>query len=244
GDLHAQADGPQQVSGDPHVADLGGVGDRRRRVPQQRRHHVLGHRVLRPGHHHIAPQRTRRLDPPPRPHRRINRVHRGLDHRREATPGTALRSPRRPARNGLTGGAGVRRTPPVRATERMDYRASAPRSPGRMRWTSATSVTQSLPSPTLPVLAAAGMASRSQAIWSSSARNSTYTLGTKSTVYSAPRYTSVWPAWRPKPWTSVTVMPATPAALRASFTSSSLNGLMTAVISFTNPPISARPGRP
>src|SRR5215210_2128941 len=29
------------------------------------------------------------------------------------------------------------------------------------------------------------------------------TLGTKSMVYSTPRWTSVWPRWRPKPRTSV-----------------------------------------
>jgi len=38
----------------------------------------------------------------------------------------------------------------------------------------------------------------------SSASTSTRTLGTKSTVYSAPRYTSVWPRWRPNPRTSET----------------------------------------
>ena len=58
-------------------------------------------------------------------------------------------------------------------------------------------------------------------------------LGTRSTAYSLPRYTSVWPCWRPNPWTSLRVMPVTPAALRARSTSSSLNGLMMAVISFT-----------
>src|SRR5690606_5675864 len=45
-------------------------------------------------------------------------------------------------------------------------------------------------------------------------------------------YSSVWPFWRPKPLTSVTVMPCTPIADRPSRTSSSLNGLMIAVISF------------
>ena len=40
------------------------------------------------------------------------------------------------------------------------------------------------------------------------------------------------PAWRPNPCTSVTVMPCTPASFSASFTSSSLNGLMIAVMSF------------
>src|ERR1019366_6875157 len=43
---------------------------------------------------------------------------------------------------------------------------------------------------------------------------------------------SVWPFWRPKPLTSVTVTPCTPIALRASRTSSSLNGLTIAVTIF------------
>src|SRR6185436_16893201 len=57
-------------------------------------------------------------------------------------------------------------------------------------------------------------------------------LGTKSTTYSAPRWSSVWPRWRPKPLTSVTVMPETPMSDSAARTSSSLNGLMMAVTSF------------
>src|SRR6185437_14565519 len=56
--------------------------------------------------------------------------------------------------------------------------------------------------------------------------------GTKSTTYSAPRYNSVWPRWRPKPLTSVTVIPETPMSDSAARTSSSLNGLMIAVTSF------------
>ena len=62
----------------------------------------------------------------------------------------------------------------------------------------------------------------------SSTRISIRTFGTKSIVYSAPRYTSVCPRWRPKPCTSVTVRPCTPSSLSASFTSSTLNGLMIA----------------
>jgi hypothetical protein len=42
----------------------------------------------------------------------------------------------------------------------------------------------------------------------------------------------VWPFWRPKPFTSVTVRPVTPTLARASRTSSSLKGLMMAVICF------------
>src|SRR6202021_1253117 len=56
--------------------------------------------------------------------------------------------------------------------------------------------------------------------------------GTRSTWYSAPRYTSVCPRCLPYPLASVTVRPCTPNACKAAFTSSSLNGLMTAVISF------------
>jgi hypothetical protein len=46
------------------------------------------------------------------------------------------------------------------------------------------------------------------------------------------RYSSVCPFCRPKPFTSVTVMPCTPMAESASRTSSSLNGLMMAVTNF------------
>ena len=52
-------------------------------------------------------------------------------------------------------------------------------------------------------------------------------------LYSVPRYTSEWPPWRPKPRASLTVMPTTPASRSEAFTSSSLNGLMITVISFT-----------
>lgn len=51
-------------------------------------------------------------------------------------------------------------------------------------------------------------------------------------MYSAPRYSSVWPFWRPKPLTSVTVIPDTPTWDNASRTSSSLKGLMMAMMSF------------
>src|SRR5207253_7003946 len=67
---------------------------------------------------------------------------------------------------------------------------------------------------------------------SSSQRTSTRTFGTKSTWYSAPRYTSVCPRCLPYPLASVIVRPWTPNACNAALTSSSLNGLMTAVMSF------------
>ena len=46
----------------------------------------------------------------------------------------------------------------------------------------------------------------------------------------------VWPFCRPKPFTSVTVMPCTPTSASASRTSSSLNGLMTATTNFMDFP--------
>src|SRR5579871_2226428 len=67
---------------------------------------------------------------------------------------------------------------------------------------------------------------------------SSFTFGRKSTTYSAPRYSSVCPFWRPNPLTSVTVSPCTPTFASASRTSSSLNGLMMAVTSFMIPPLS------
>src|SRR5208337_1023364 len=72
-------------------------------------------------------------------------------------------------------------------------------------------------------------------IWSleSGTTTSTLILGTKSTSYSVPRYISVWPFWRPKPRTSVTVMPATPHSVRAALTSSSLKWRMIASTFFT-----------
>src|SRR6476661_6628263 len=75
---------------------------------------------------------------------------------------------------------------------------------------------------------------------SSDTAASIFTLGRKSTTYSAPRYSSVWPFWRPKPLTSVTVMPCTPIPERASRTSSSLNGLMMAVTSFMSAPCESK----
>ena len=51
----------------------------------------------------------------------------------------------------------------------------------------------------------------------------------------------MWPPWRPKPFTSSTVMPCTPIAFNASFTSSTLCGLMTAVTRLTISPPSSEP---
>src|SRR5437773_367517 len=86
--------------------------------------------------------------------------------------------------------------------------------------------------PAAGVAAIADEAAGSGAEAGASAAAAIFTLGRKSTTYSAPRYSSVWPFWRPKPFTSVTVTPCTPMALRASRTSSSLNGLTMAVTIF------------
>src|SRR5882672_8157401 len=101
-----------------------------------------------------------------------------------------------------------------------------------MRMTCFKSKTKIFPSPIFPVLADFSMASIAWSSISSLIAASTFTFGRKSTTYSAPRYSSVWPFCLPKPLTSVTVMPCTPIADRASRTSSSLNGLMIAVTSF------------
>src|SRR5690606_29389281 len=100
----------------------------------------------------------------------------------------------------------------------------------RMAWSSST--TNTLPSPTLPVPAERAIASSAASNIPSVTAVSIFSLGRKSTTYSAPRYNSVWPFCRPKPFTSVTVRPDTPTSPSASRTSSSLNGRMMAVISF------------
>src|SRR5262245_61337889 len=101
-----------------------------------------------------------------------------------------------------------------------------------MRITFSRSNTKILPSPILPVFADFSIASIACSSNSLLIAASTFTFGRKSTTYSAPRYSSVWPFCRPNPFTSVTVMPCTPIADSASRTSSSLNGLMIAVTSF------------
>src|SRR5262245_6019179 len=101
-----------------------------------------------------------------------------------------------------------------------------------MRTASPIGITKTLPSPMEPVLAALQIDATSLSTRASGTTTSTLTLGKKSIVYSEPRYSSVWPFWRPKPRTSVTVMPRMPCSWSASFTSSSLNGLITASIFF------------
>jgi len=73
------------------------------------------------------------------------------------------------------------------------YRASAPVSPVRIRITCSIGVTKILPSPILPVRAARSSASMAWSTISSDTAASIFTLGRKSTTYSAPRYNSVCP---------------------------------------------------
>jgi hypothetical protein len=105
-----------------------------------------------------------------------------------------------------------------------------------MRTTSSIDTTKILPSPIRPVLAARSITSTTFATSASETTTSTFTLGRKSTTYSAPRYSSVCPFCRPKPLTSVAVRPAMPTSERACFTSSSLKGLMMASTFFTAHP--------
>src|SRR5205085_202794 len=109
-----------------------------------------------------------------------------------------------------------------------------------MRTTCSRSYTKTFPSPIFPVRAAPSTASMTRSTRSSETAASIFTLGRKSTTYSAPRYSSVWPFWRPKPLTSVTVMPCTPMPESDSRTSSSLKGLMMAVTSFMLAPSGTR----
>src|SRR5215470_9597385 len=101
-----------------------------------------------------------------------------------------------------------------------------------MRMDSSMGNTNTLPSPIEPVFAAPTITDTTLSTRLSPITTSILTLGRKSTVYSDPRYSSVWPFWRPKPRTSVTVIPMTPISVSASFTSSSLKGLMIASIFF------------
>src|SRR5450755_3803410 len=101
-----------------------------------------------------------------------------------------------------------------------------------MRTTCSTAEIKILPSPILPVCADLIMASTAASSRLDGMTTSTLILGKKSTTYSAPRYNSVCPFCRPKPFTSVTVSPLTPNSESASRTSSNLNGLITASIFF------------
>ena len=95
------------------------------------------------------------------------------------------------------------RLPHSAPTRWRAYMASGPRSPVRIRITSSTGTIKILPSPTRPVAAASQIASIARSTMLSSSTISIFTLGRKSTTYSAPRYSSVWPRCRPKPLASV-----------------------------------------
>src|SRR5574340_619087 len=112
------------------------------------------------------------------------------------------------------------------------YSADSLVSPVRMRITCSPDEMIIFPPPSLPVCAALMIPSTAVSSSPAGITTSTLILGRKSTTYSAPRYSSVCPFCRPKPFTSVTVRPLTPSSESASRTSSSLNGLMIASIFF------------
>src|SRR5881296_2940036 len=85
-----------------------------------------------------------------------------------------------------------------------------------------------LPSPIFPVLAVFRIVSTARFTSASGSTISSFILGSRSTVYSRPRYTSVCPFCRPWPRTSITVMPSTPISRSASFTDSNREGWMMA----------------
>src|SRR5579875_1564772 len=97
---------------------------------------------------------------------------------------------------------------------------------------SAISEMKIFPSPILPVRAAPANVRTTSSARASATTISNFTFGSRSTLYSCPRYTSLCPFWRPCPRTSLIVIPSIPIPLSASFTSSSLNGWMMASIFF------------
>src|SRR5271168_3767991 len=84
-------------------------------------------------------------------------------------------------------------------------RAFSPRSSLRIRIASSTFDKNILPSPIFPVLAVFRMVSTTVFTSLSGSTISSLIFGSKSTVYSRPRYTSVCPFCRPCPRTSATV---------------------------------------
>ena len=101
-----------------------------------------------------------------------------------------------------------------------------------MRTTCSTGEMNILPSPTLPVRAAAVMTSTMASTRSSGTTISNFTLGTMFSSTSVPRKYSVQPCWLPQPLTWLTVMPPTSAANSASFSGSSFSGRTMAIILF------------
>src|SRR5208283_1397632 len=84
----------------------------------------------------------------------------------------------------VRGGAGLSRDAAAGVPAQM---ASRPRSPVRMRMTSSTELMKILPSPIRPVRAAFTIASIARSTTESSQTTSIFTLGRRSTTYSAPR---------------------------------------------------------
>src|SRR5713101_8978528 len=78
--------------------------------------------------------------------------------------------------------------------------------------------------PSCPVLAALLMTAITSSTTPSETTISTLVLGVKSTVYSCPRYVSVWRPYRSDSRTSLTVRVITPISASASLTSWSLKG--------------------
>src|SRR5690242_12782377 len=110
--------------------------------------------------------------------------------------------------------------------------AATPRSSVRTRTTSSTGTIHTFPSPILPVWAAFTTAPTTFSTSVSSTRISSFDFGTRSTLYSAPRYSSVCPRWRPCPRVSDNVTPLTSSAWTAANTSSTRCGFTTATMSF------------
>src|SRR6185295_8270943 len=115
---------------------------------------------------------------------------------------------------------------------RPSHSACSPCSPVRIRTTSSSDEMNTLPSPNFPVLAVLRTASTAPSASSSGMATSILTFGTSSILYSLPRYVSVWPFCRPYPFTSLTVIPTTPASWRAFFTASRRWGRTIASIFF------------
>src|SRR5690606_20772713 len=127
---------------------------------------------------------------------------------------------------------------------RAAYSALSPCSSVRMRITSSRSVTKILPSPNFPVLADDRNAFTTSSTSAPGTATSTLSFGRNSTLYSVPRYVSDWPFCRPNPFTSVTVMPTTPASCSAVLTDSRRWGRMMPSTFFIGPPLGNSIARP
>jgi hypothetical protein len=90
-----------------------------------------------------------------------------------------------------------------------------------------------LPSPIFPVLAFSRIASTARWRAIVGDHDFEFNLWKKSTVYSCRDKSRCAPSAGRNPFTSLRVIPSTPAAIKASRTGSALNGLMMASIFFT-----------